>query len=142
MHIGYADDSTLMTVVPLPGVGVAVAEYLNLDLSKVSERCDLCRMKLNPSKTTKVVSRSHTIPSLPLTIGRTEPNEFDDLDLLGVTFDSKITFEKHLCSVSRATSQTLCILLERCYQGFILTVLQCGVRLPIHALYLDTWSGL
>ena len=33
--------------------------------------------------------------------------EFNDLDILGVTSDSKVTFEKHLCSVSRAASQRL-----------------------------------
>ena len=36
--------------------------------------------------------------------------ESDDLDILGVTFDSKMTFEKHLRSVSRAASQRLGIL--------------------------------
>ena len=36
--------------------------------------------------------------------------EFNDFDILGVTFDSKVTFEKHLCSVSRAASQRLGIL--------------------------------
>ena len=30
-----------------------------------------------------------------------------DLDMLGVTFDSKISFEKNLRSVSRAASQRL-----------------------------------
>ena len=44
-----------------------------------------------------------------LTIGVTVLKEFDDLDILGVTFDSKMTFEKYLCSVSRAASQWLCI---------------------------------
>ena len=39
--IGYADDSTLMAVVPPPGVRVTVAESLILDLGKVSEWCDL-----------------------------------------------------------------------------------------------------
>ena len=34
----------------------------------------------------------------------------DDLIILGVTFDSKMTFEKHLRSVSRAASQRLDIL--------------------------------
>ena len=43
---GYADDSTLMDVVPSPGVRVAVAESLIRDLGKVSEWCDLCGMKL------------------------------------------------------------------------------------------------
>ena len=39
--IGYADDSTLMAVVPSPGVIVAVAESLIRDLDRVSEWCDL-----------------------------------------------------------------------------------------------------
>ena len=39
--IGYADDSTLMAVVPSPGVRVTVAESLILYLGRVSEWCDL-----------------------------------------------------------------------------------------------------
>ena len=39
--IGYADDSTLLAVVPSPGLRVAVAESLSRDLMKVSEWCDL-----------------------------------------------------------------------------------------------------
>ena len=38
---GYADDSTLIAVVPCPGVRVAVAESLIRDLGRVSEWCDL-----------------------------------------------------------------------------------------------------
>ena len=64
-------------------------------------------MKLNASKTkTMIVSRSRTMhpQSPPLTIGGTVLNE-SDLVILGVTFDSKMTFEKHLHSVSSAASQ-------------------------------------
>ena len=39
--IGYADDFTLMAVVPSPGIRVAVAESLIRDLGRVSEWCDL-----------------------------------------------------------------------------------------------------
>ena len=47
-------------------------------------------------------------PQSPLlTIGGTVLKEYDDLDVLGVTFNSKMTFEKHL---SRAASQRLGIL--------------------------------
>ena len=70
--IPYADDSTLIAVVPSPGVRVTVAESLCRDLLKVSDWCDLYRMKLNASKTkTMIVSRSRTIhPQSPaLTIG-------------------------------------------------------------------------
>ena len=60
--IGYADDFTLIAVVPSPGVKVTVAESLSRDLVKVSEWCDLSGMKLNASKTkTMIVSRSRTM---------------------------------------------------------------------------------
>ena len=38
---GYADDPTLMAVVPSPGVRIAVAESLIRDLGRVNEWCDL-----------------------------------------------------------------------------------------------------
>ena len=56
--IRYADDSTLMAVVPSPGVSVTVVDSLTRDLGRVSEWCDLWGMKLNASKTkTMIVSR-------------------------------------------------------------------------------------
>ena len=72
----------------------------------------------------------------PLTIGGTVLKESDDLVILGVTFDSKMTFEKQLRSVSRADSQRLGILrkswrvfhdralLGRYFRGFVLPVLE------------------
>ena len=61
-QIGYADDSTLLPVMPFPGVRVAVAESLIRDLGRVSVWCHLWGMKLNTSKTkTMIVSRSHTM---------------------------------------------------------------------------------
>ena len=103
--IGYADDSTLIAVVPSPGVRVAVTESLSGDLMTVNEWCDLWVMKLNASKTkTMIVSRSRARhPQSPaLTTGGTVLKESDDLVILGVTFDSKMTFQKHLRSVSTA----------------------------------------
>ena len=79
---GYADDFTLMAVVPSPGVRVAVEESLIHDLGRVSEWCDLLGMKLNACKTkTMIVSRSGTMypQSPPLTIGGTVLKESDDL---------------------------------------------------------------
>ena len=139
--ISYSDDSTLMDVVPPPGITVTVAESLIHDLMKFSEWCDLWLwgMKLNASKTmTMIVSTSRTVhPQSPaLTIGGTVLKGSDDLVILGVTFDSKMTFEKHLCSVFRADSQWLGImrkswqvfharlLLGRCFKGFVLPVLE------------------
>ena len=93
--IGHADDSTLMAVVPFQGVRVAVAESLIRDLGRVSKWCDLWGMKFNVSKTkTMIVSRSRTMHprSPPLTIGGTVLKLSDDLVILGVTLDSKMTF--------------------------------------------------
>ena len=87
--------TTLMAVVPSPGVTVTVAESPIRDLGRVSEFCDLWGMKLNASKTkTMIVSRARTMhpQSLPFIIGGTVLNESDDLVILGVTFDSKLTF--------------------------------------------------
>ena len=151
--IGYADDFTLIAVVPSPGVRFAVAESLIRDLARVSEWCGLWSMKLNASKTkTMTVSRSRTMhhQSLSLTIGGTVLKESYDLVILGVTFDSKMTFEKHLHSVSRAASQRLgilrkswqCSMIDR-FLGdafgvlscqFWNTVLQSGARQQIYTL--------
>ena len=97
---GYADDSTLVAVVPSPGERVAVSESMNRDLNSVSVWCNLWAMKLNASKTkTMIVSRSRTVhPQLtPLTLDGTVLTESAVLVILGVTFDAKMTFEKHLC---------------------------------------------
>ena len=92
--------------------------------------------------------------SPPLTIGGTILKESDDLVILGVTFDSKMTSEKHLRSVSRAASQRLgilrkpgeCSMTDRflgdafgvlSYQ-FWSTVLLSVARPPIHTL--NTWT--
>ena len=137
--IGYADDSTLMAVMPFPCVRVAVAESLIRDLGIVSEWCEFWGMKFIASKTkTMIVSWSRTVhpQSPPLTIGGTVLKECDDLVILGVTFDSKMTFEKRLRSISRAASQRLSILrkscrvfhdrslLGRCFRDFVLPVLE------------------
>ena len=85
---------------------------------------------------TMIVSRSRAMypQPPPLTIDGTVLKECDDLDILGVTFDSKLTFEKHRRSVSRAASQRLGILrkswrvfhdrllIGRCFCGFVLSV--------------------
>ena len=109
------------------------------DLGRVSERCGLWGMKLNANKTkTIIVSRSCTMlpQSPPLTIAGTVLKESDDLVILGVTFDSKMTFQKHLRLIFKAVSQRLGILrkswrvfhdrslLARCFRSFVLPVLE------------------
>ena len=90
-------------------------------------------MKLNATKTeTMIVSRYRTVhPQSPaLTIGGTVLKE-SDLIILGVTFDSKITFEKHIFAwfqeqllkdlVSPGEYSMIDrSLLQRCFHGFVL----------------------
>ena len=92
--IGYADDSTLISLLyhPHEGFRVTVADSRSRDLVKFNQWCDLFGMKLNASKTkTMIVSRSSTMhPESPaLTIGGSVLKESDDLVILAVTFDSR-----------------------------------------------------
>ena len=96
-------------------------------------------MKLNASKTkTMIVSRSRTVHPLltPLALDGTVLKESADLVILGVTFDAKMTFEKHRHSVSSAAAQRLCIMrkswqvfydrsvLLRSFWSFVLAILE------------------
>ena len=94
---------------------------------------------MNASETkTMIVSSSRTMhpQSTLVTIGGTVLKGQDDLVILWVTFDSRMTFERHLRSVSITASQRLGILskswrvfhdrslLGRCIRGFVLPVLE------------------
>ena len=151
-----------MAVEASPGVRVAVAESLIRDLGRVSEWYDFWRMKLNASKTkTMIVSRPRTMhpQSRPVTISGTALKKSDDIFILGVTFDYKMTFEKNILLVSRAVSQRLGILwkscrafhdrslLERCFRRFVqlvfeyLSAVWCSAA-DTHLKLLDgTFSG-
>ena len=59
--------TTLMAVVPSPGVRVTVAEFLIGDLGRVSEWCDLWGMKLNASKTKTMIVCKVTHNASPVT---------------------------------------------------------------------------
>ena len=149
MLYGYVDDSTLVAVVPSPGERVAVSEFMNRDLNNVNVWCNLWGMKLNASRTkTMRVSRSCTVhPQLtPLTLYGTALKESADLVILGLTFDAKMTFERHLCSVSSAAAQRLGImrkswqvfhdrsLLLRSFWSFDLSVWSCRSAVPTHTV--------
>ena len=98
---------------PSPGERVAVSESTNRDLNRVSVWCNLWGMKLNASKTkAMIVSRSRTVHHqlTPLTLDGAVLGESADLVILGVTFDAKMTFEKHLRYVSSTATQRLGIM--------------------------------
>ena len=60
--IAYADDATLIAVVPSPDQRQLVSDSLNRDLAKVNDWCKLWGMELKPNKTqSMIVSRSRTL---------------------------------------------------------------------------------
>ena len=86
----------LLARIPPPNMRSDVAESLNRDPSKISTWCNLWGMRLNPNKTqSMIVSRSRTVfsPHPDLLVGSTSLNSCEFLKILGVTFDSKFTFE-------------------------------------------------
>ena len=59
-----------------------------------------------------IVSRSRTVfPLHPdLLVGSTSLNSCDFFKILGVMFDSKFTFERHIRSISSSVAQKICLL--------------------------------
>ena len=137
--IGYADDHSLVAVIKSPQQRSVVSQSINRDLETIHNWCDRWGMKLNPSKTkTLLVSRSRTEepPHPLLRIGNSELAESDFLTILGVTFDSHLTFQKHLMNVSANAARKLGIIRKAsyiydnqqtnltCFRSFVLPLLE------------------
>ena len=135
--IAYADDATLLAPIPSPDMRELVAESLNRDLARINAWCKVWGMKLNPNKTQSMtVSRSRTLnPRHPdLAIDNVSLSTSDSFKILGVTLDSKFTFEKHIRSLSSSIAQKIGILrksfkifgeqsiLRNCFNSFILPI--------------------
>ena len=139
MLVSYADDATLLALIPSPNMRSDVTESLNADLSKISSWCNLWGMRLNPNKTqSMIVSRSRTVfpPHLDLLVGSISLSSCDSFKILGIIFDSKLTFERDICSISSSVAQKIGLLsisfrifadpdvLLRCFTSFILPCLK------------------
>ena len=137
--VAYADDATLISVIPKPTDRNRVSESMNRDLAKISDWCNLWGMKLNPNKTqSMIVSRSRTPDPIhpDLIINDVVLNTCESFKILGVLFDSKFTFEKHVRSISSAVAQKIGLLrksfkifgdisvLRKCFNSFILPCLE------------------
>ena len=137
--VGYADDSTLVAVVPSPGDRDSISASLNRDLGLISDWCSKWGMVLNAAKTkSMIVSRSRTLlPAFPvLRLANSVLLESVELPILGVTFDSKLTFATHIRSVAAIAAQKLGIMRKafkvfgdqslavRCFWTYILPVLE------------------
>ena len=90
-----ADDSTLLAVVCMPADRPAVAAFLNRDLANIQE-CNHWCMILNTNKTKPlVVNRYRTVSPRhgDLVLSGVSIGASPNLNILGVKFNSKLTFE-------------------------------------------------
>ena len=113
MLVAYADDATLLAVVPSPDMRSVISDSLNRDLAKISNWCRLWGIKMNPNKAqSMIVSRSRTLqPQHPdLFIDNVPLTTSDSFKILGINFGSKFTFMSHVRSVSPVIAQKLGLL--------------------------------
>ena len=137
--VGYADDSTLVAVIPKPSDRPRVEASILRDLQAISGWCDRWCMKLNPSKTKSlVVSRSRTPfpPHGSLVFDGAIIKEVSVLEILGVKFDGKFLFEEHIRAMAKSAMRKIGLMrvarrvyddvsvLRRCFFSFILPSLE------------------
>lgn len=136
---GYADDVTLLATIDSPHARSITSNSLNEDLQCISRWCHTWNMKLNIAKSKCMCisrSRSPFPQHEPLHVDGIALNDVDELDILGVKFDSKLTFESHIRSLVTAASQKLGIMRKAyatfndpsvsatCFRSFILPALE------------------
>ncbi len=136
---GYADDVTLVATVESPNSRLDVSTSLNEDLRRISDWCRTWNMKLNASKSKCLcISRSRTLNPLhgPLLVDGAPLTVCDELDILGVRFDSKLSFERHIRRLVSSASQKLGVVRKAyrifgdqsisasCFRCFILPLLE------------------
>ena len=103
----YADDSTLIAVVRKPADRPAVAASLNRVLAMIQEWCNLWCMILNPNKTKAlVIIRSRTVspPHGDLVLSGVSIQASSNLNILGVKFYSRLTFDDHVRGIDSQES--------------------------------------
>ena len=105
----YSDDSTLLAVVRKPADRPAVAASLNRDLARIQEWWNPNTTR-NPNKSKAlVVSRSRTVstPHDDSVLSGVSILASSNLDIFGVKFDSKLTFEYHVRGIVFRVSETV-----------------------------------
>ena len=104
----YADDLTLSHAFS-PGEETASAQHMNATLSRIASWGSKWQVRFAPHKTQMLtVSRTRTPLSLTLEGVAIQPR--DKVDVLGVTYDSALTFRCHIERLAREASGKLAAL--------------------------------
>ena len=104
----YADDSTLFCENKATDDPEAKTASLNRDLERMRIWADRWKVTFEPSKCKAMTISRKTNPTrLGLQFGTTELAEKEELEILGVTIDSKLTWAKHISNISSRAGQRL-----------------------------------
>ena len=108
--VGYANNTTIHATIPRPLSHPQVMESLNQDLAAIDCWCLKWHMRLYSKKTKSMVvnrPRTHVPVYGDLTLGVAKLDEAKSLRVLGITLDSKSTFETHLREVVPKAARSL-----------------------------------
>ena len=84
---------------------------LNRDLEDMKIWADRWKETFEPSKCKVVtISRKRQPARIDLYFGNTKLKEVEELDILGVTIDKKMTWNKHISNISARAGQGICTL--------------------------------
>ena len=104
----YADDSTLFCEIKSTDDPMAITASLNTDLEKMRTWADTWKVTFEPSKCkVMTISRKRNPTRLDLQFGSTTLTEVNELEILGVTIDSKLTWKKHVSNIASRAGQKL-----------------------------------
>ena len=97
----YADDSTVFCEIRSSDEGEAVTASLNRDGYTMKSWADKWKVTFEPSKCKAMtISRKWNPTRFDLFFGSTKLAEKNELEILGVTVDSKLTWTKHVSNVA------------------------------------------
>ena len=137
--IAYADDATLFASIRRPADRAMVNASLNSDLAIIVDWCRIWGMKLNPKKTQAIYftrSRTEHPAHLPLVLDGEILTLSSSMKILGVTLDSKLTFEDHIQAMANTLSRQVGLLLPGvfslfCYQFLNIAPLSGALLLTV-----------
>ena len=104
----YADDSTVFCEIrPMDESGEVTAS-LNRDLARMRTWADKWKVTFEPTKCKSLhISRKRNPTKLDLYFGDTKLTVVDELQILGVTVDKKLTWTKHVTNITARAGQKL-----------------------------------
>lgn len=133
----FADDTTLYSIVRSITALPESARGLQAALSNLHEWGQRWRVRFEPAKSQRLVLSNHRkrLPTPDISFGNTPVPEAEQLKLLGVTFDSSLSFRQHIHNMAVRGNQRLSFLRRAAkvldyegrlttYKGFVRPVLE------------------